>query len=178
MSKGFSADSFMKNGLPLGGARANLFKITFAVPGGDIDVNGSATIEELKFRAKGTTVPSSTIEAVEVPYGGRNYRFAGSRTYEDWTCTITIDADQKEKDFFEKWNHGINNREDGTGAATGYWADIQIEMLDSSGDTKRTYILHDAWPHTVGELTLDWAETGTILETEITWAYSYWDVKA
>tara|TARA_B100000686_G_C16693989_1_gene919391 strand:- start:802 stop:1356 length:555 start_codon:yes stop_codon:yes gene_type:complete len=172
---GFSATDFMSRGLPKGGARANLFKVSIPSPSG---ISGDIATD-LVYRAKATSVPSSTVEAVEVPYGGRTYRFAGTRTYEDWTCTITLDEDQKEKAFFEDWNNLINDRVTGQSVnPEDYVKDIEIQMLGKDGSVQRTYTLIDAWPHTVGELTLDWSETGTILEVETTWAYSHWTVKA
>ena len=29
--------------------------------------------------------------------------------------------------------------------------------------------------HTIGEITLDWAENGTIQEFAVTWAFSWWE---
>lgn len=185
--RGFEINSFAK-ALPQGGARANLFSVT--IPTNVIPVVGHAkTTESIELVAKATTIPPSTIEPVEVPFYGRTFRLPGGRTFDDWETTITNDEDFLVRDFFEKWSNAINghstnvssvsqstaNQRGDGGLRGGYTTDAIVTQYGKNGDKIREYKMIDAWPHTIGEITLDWAENGTIQEFAVTWAFSWWE---
>jgi len=180
----FNINGF-RDALPHGGARANLFEVEIATPIIDIGNHASADIiNKVKLNAKATTIPPSTIEPVEVPFLGRNFRLPGGRTFDDWSTMITNDEDFKVRDFFEQWSDRINshatNQTDSISTLAlqdgqGYAVDAKVRQFGKKGDVVREYLMVDAWPHTIGEISLDWAENGTIEEFEVTWAFSWWE---
>ena len=188
IGSGFNINSFAQ-ALPHGGARANLFQVQISTPSGlgvsskHDDVPGKFTLV-----AKSTTIPPSTIEPVEVPFFGRNFRLPGGRTFDDWSTMITNDEDFKVRDFFEQWSDGINGHStnkaqnnlstiaQGGGVLGGtYTTDARVTQYGKDGNAVREYKMIDAWPHTIGEISLDWAENGTVEEFEVTWAFSWWE---
>lgn len=176
----FSATEFA-SALPYGGARANLFKII--VPTSNIlDVTGhQGTFEKITLNAKATTIPPSTIEPVEVPFGGRTFRLPGGRTFDDWGITVTNDEDFIVRDFFEQWNNAINGHESNLSSISSlasYVQDCEVHQYSKAGSLIRKYVMKQAWPHTIGETSLDWAENGTIQEFEVTFAFSWWDTSS
>ena len=109
----FSAQEFA-SALPHGGARSNLFKVL--IPTSQIlDVKHDATSLRrfISLNAKTTTIPPSTIEPVEVPFGGRTFRLPGGRTFDDWGITVTNDEDYVVRDFFEQWCNSISSHSHG-----------------------------------------------------------------
>ena len=183
--RGFEINSFAK-ALPHGGARANLFSVKIpSLVAGVFYYN--KTSESIELVAKATTIPPSTIEPVEVPFYGRTFRLPGGRTFDDWETTITNDEDFLVRDFFEQWSNSINGHATNKSftnlgtfnqngdAAGGYTTDAIVTQYSKDGNPIREYKMIDAWPHTIGEITLDWAENGTIQEFAVTWAFSWWE---
>jgi hypothetical protein len=60
------------------GARPNLFEV-------DITRIG----QNFSFLCKAAQLPGSTIGLLEIPYFGRQVKFAGNRTFAEWTVTAT-----------------------------------------------------------------------------------------
>ena len=73
------------------GARPNLFQVSLTFP--TIASNGSAASQKTTFMAKAAQLPGSTIGQVPVYYFGREMKFAGNRTFTDWTLQIINDED-------------------------------------------------------------------------------------
>ena len=73
------------------GARPNLFQVTLNFP--TIAENGVAAGQKATFMAKSAQLPGSTIGTVPVYYFGRELKFAGNRTFTDWTLQIINDED-------------------------------------------------------------------------------------
>ena len=82
----FNINEF-KSQLVGGGARPTLFQVQIlnpVLPNADFKV---------PFMVKTAQLPGSTLGTIEVPYFGRNVRYAGDRTFEDWTVTVINDED-------------------------------------------------------------------------------------
>ena len=72
------------------GARPNLFEVsmpfpTFALPG--------TAQSKMTFMCKTAQLPGSTVNTVPVQYFGRELKFAGNRTFQDWTISVINDED-------------------------------------------------------------------------------------
>ena len=72
------------------GARPNLFEVSMPFPG--FSQPGDAQ-KKLTFMCKTAQLPGSTVGVVPVQYFGRELKFAGNRTFTDWTVTIINDED-------------------------------------------------------------------------------------
>ena len=95
------------------GARPNLFEV-FLPTGGLAVAGGQAATNKFRFMCKSAQIPGSTLGVVTVPYFGREVKFAGNRTFADWTVTIINDEDFIVRKFFERWMNSINTHADNT----------------------------------------------------------------
>lgn len=165
----FNLNTF-KASLAYGGARNNLFdvKITNPVePVADLDY-------PLKVRT--AQIPTETIEQVEVPYFGRTLKFAGRRTYEDWTVTVINDEDFIIRNALETWLNAINTREGNLRligpTANLYKSNAEVTQYGQDGRILRVYKLIGVFPTTIGEIGLDW-EGEEVEVFDVTFAYDY-----
>ncbi len=149
-----------------GGARPNLYQIRIPDLG--------ATVE---FLAKASTMPTSTIDPIEVPFMGRILKLAGNRTFADWTVTVINDVDFDIRRKVEAWMGDINSHETNQGFVdpSGYMRDATVRQLDQSGAVLYTYEFRDIWPMENGEITLGMEENNSLEEFTITFAIgTYW----
>ena len=152
----FDVNSF-KGELKLGGARPNLFQAELISPVGGLD--------NFRFMCKAAQLPGSTIPSIDVPYFGRQIKYAGNRTFEPWTVTIINDTDFSVRDAMERWMNGINAHAANTGLSNpvDYEADLSVDQLDRNGDVLKTYNFRGCFPTNVSEIALSY-ETNDVVE--------------
>ena len=92
----------MRAGLALGGARPTLFRVELTNP-----VNNVAD-SIAPFLIRATSLPASTINAIEIPYFGRKIKIAGDRTFDTWAVTVMNDEDFRIRHTMEQWHNQIN----------------------------------------------------------------------
>jgi hypothetical protein len=163
----------LKAQMPSGGARANLFRVTFAEPG----VGGTGMdVNQLSFLCKAAALPAGVIGQIDVPFRGRQLKVAGDRTFENWTATIINENDFKARNTFERWMSSINEHVEGTGNGDQalYYANVTVEQLDRSNNTVKTYQLKDAFPVNLSAVDLSYDTTDAIEEFTVEFAYQYW----
>ena len=72
----------LRSQLTFGGAKSSLFQVQITNP-----INGIADIK-IPFMVKASSVPSSTLSTIEVPYFGRKIKLAGNRSFAEWSVTV------------------------------------------------------------------------------------------
>lgn len=185
---GFNITNF-KNQLPGGGARPSLFEVTLSFPalstGDDIRsaFNGLATqvgaSQKITFMAKATAIPTSTVAPIEVPYFGRKVKFAGNRTFPEWTITVINDEDFLIRTAFESWLAGINQHEENKrtyseAISGGYQCTGTVTQYDKQGNPLKIYEFVNVFPSEVSPIELSWASENEIEEFTVTLQYDYW----
>jgi len=168
-----------KNAMTYDGARPNLFKVVF---GSSTSSSFFKPGNDFEMFCRATSIPGATIGTVVVPYFGREVKFAGNRTFADWTVTVINDEDYAVRSVMEKWMNGINlhtnNRRTAFGSvgAKGYYATATVHQLSKSraGNTTRSYSFQNLFPIDLSEITLDWGDNDSIQEFTITFAYDFW----
>lgn len=144
-------DAF-KTKLKGGGARSNLFEVSFGaeqggLPGTTATSTGATnsifsqlgvTFDEgdlMLIKAAG--MPASNITEIPVAFRGRTLKVAGDRTFDVWTITIINDTDFKWRSFFERWVNYIVKTSDGSGTInpSEYMADMNVVQLSRGGTT-------------------------------------------
>ena len=171
-----------KEAMTYDGARPNLFKVTFT-DSTDTTVfkpsSMSSPAPDMFCRA--SSIPGATLGAVVVPYFGREVKFAGNRTYADWTVTVINDETFEVRSMMEKWMNQINltenNTRSGALAAVGnYYATATVHQLSKqkAEETVRSYTFNNMFPIDISEITLDWGDNDSIEEFTCTFAYDYW----
>jgi hypothetical protein len=159
------------------GARPNLFQVTLTLP--TFANNSSAAGQKLQFMAKAAQLPGSTIGQVPLYYFGREVKFAGNRTFADWTLQIVNDEDFVIRNSLESWMNAINSHAGNlrSGAAVNqnaYTVDASVTQYGKQGTAINTYKFVGMFPVDVAPIDLDWSSNDTIEEFGVTFAYQYW----
>jgi hypothetical protein len=159
------------------GARPNLFQVTLTLP--TFVNNSTAAGQKLQFMAKTAQLPGSTIGQVPLYYFGRELKFAGNRTFADWTLQIINDEDFLIRNSMESWMNAINTHAGNlrTSQATNnltYQVDASVTQYGKKGDLLNTYKFVGMFPVDIAPIDLDWSSNDTIEEYGVTFAYQYW----
>lgn len=160
------------------GARPNLFEVSLTFP--TIAQNSTAASQKATFMAKTAQLPGSTIGTVPVFYFGRELKFAGNRTFTDWTVNIINDEDFTIRRSLESWMNAINShagnlRNGAASSPTGYTVDAAVTQYGKTGNTLKSYKFVGMYPLDVSPIDLDWSSNDTIEEYAVTFAYQWWE---
>jgi hypothetical protein len=160
------------------GARPNLFQVSLTFP--TIAANGTAAAQKATFMARAAQLPGSTVGQVPVFYFGREMKFAGNRTFTDWTLQIINDEDFVIRNSLESWMNQINSHASnvrGTGAVTpsSYSVDAVVTQYGKAGNVLKSYNFVGMFPVDISPIDLDWSSNDTIEEYSATFAFQYWE---
>jgi hypothetical protein len=160
------------------GARPNLFQVTLAFP--TVAQNGTAASQKTTFMAKSAQLPGSTVGTVPLYYFGRELKFAGNRTFTDWTLQIINDEDFTVRNALESWMNAINShtgnvRNSAAGSPSGYTVDATVNQYGKTGNIIKTYKFVGLFPLDLAPIDLDWGSNDTIEEYSATFAYQWWE---
>ena len=159
------------------GARPNLFQVSLTFPA--IASNGVLAGQKTTFLAKAAQLPGTSVGTVPVYYFGRELKFAGNRTFPDWTLQIINDEDFVIRNSLESWLNSINShqgnvRSAGAASPTGYTVDASVAQYSKIGSILKSYDFVGLFPIDVAPIDLDWGSNDTIEEYSVTFAYQYW----
>ena len=160
------------------GARPNLFQVSLNFPA--VAQNGVLSGQKATFMAKTAQLPGSTVGTVPVYYFGRELKFAGNRSFTDWTLQIINDEDFTIRNSIESWMNAINShssnvRNQAAKNPTGYSVDAEVTQYGKTGDVLKTYKFVGMFPLDVSPIDLDWGSNDTIEEYSVTFAYQWWE---
>lgn len=157
-----------------GGARPNQFRVDLTFP--SFVSIGAAVGLNAQFLCKASSLPASTVENMQILYRGRQVNFAGERAFAPWSVTIYNDTTFSIRNAMEKWSDGIMNNAQTNGRTNprDYQVDLQVTQLDRNGAAVKTYKFHDAYPTTIGAITLDYDSNNQIEVFEVEFNYNYW----
>jgi hypothetical protein len=160
------------------GARPNLFSVSLIFP--TIAANGVAAGQKATFMVKGAQLPGSTVASVPVFYFGRELKFAGNRSFADWTPTIINDEDFLIRNSLESWMNAINShagnlRNSGAKSPAGYTVDATVTQYGKTGDALKTYKFVGMFPTDIAPIDLNWQDNDSIEEYAVTFAYQWWE---
>jgi hypothetical protein len=160
------------------GARPNLFQVTLTFP--TFVANGSAAGQKTTFMAKTAQLPGSTVNSFPVYYFGRELKFAGNRSFADWSLQIIYDEDFVVRNAMESWLNSINSHTTNVrnGAAvspSSYSVDAEVTQYGKAGDALKTYKFVGMFPVDLAPIDLDWGSNDSIEEYGVTFAYQWWE---
>jgi hypothetical protein len=160
------------------GARPNLFSVSLVFP--TIATNGQAAGQKTTFMAKAAQLPGSTVGTVPVYYFGREMKFAGNRTFTDWTLQIINDEDFTIRNALESWMNSINSHAGNVrnGSAvnpSSYSVDAIVTQYGKTGNVLKEYKFVGMFPVDVAPIDLDWSSNDVIEEYSTTFAFQYWE---
>lgn len=164
----------MKAQLAFGGARSSLFQVTITNP-----VSTLADVK-LPFLCRAATLPESQLGTAQVPYFGRKINLAGNRTFSPWRVTIINDEDFLIRNAMEQWTNAINSLQGNLntlgGSPTLYKSQGIVVHYAKTGLPLRTYQFEGIFPVSVSEIDLDWNNTDSIEEFQVTFEYDNYQV--
>ena len=194
-----------KTKLKGGGARSNLFEVSFgsetgglptgsATPTGatntvfsNLGVNFDSSDDLMLIKAAG--MPASNISEIPVPFRGRTLKIAGDRTFDVWTVTVINDTDFKWRSFFERWVNFITKASDGSGTInpSEYMADMNVVQLSRGPGVApnsrnaneiqvlRKYVVKGVFPTAVSAIDLSYNNENEIEEFTVDLQVQYWE---
>jgi hypothetical protein len=160
------------------GARPNLFQVTLTFP--TIADNAVVAGQKATFMAKSAQLPGSTVGTVPVYYFGRELKFAGNRTFTDWTLQIINDEDFTIRNSIESWMNAINSHSSNVRNAnaktpSSYTVDATVTQYGKTGDSLKSYKFVGMFPLDLAPIDLDWGSNDSIEEYAVTFAYQWWE---
>ena len=159
------------------GARPNLFQVILTLP--TYANNSTAAGQKLQFMAKAAQLPGSTIGQVPLYYFGRELKFAGNRSFADWTLQIINDEDFLIRNSMESWMNAINSHAGNVRSAnavspSSYSVDATVNQYGKTGAIINSYKFVGMFPLDVAPIDLDWSSNDTIEEYSVTFAFQHW----
>ena len=191
-----------KTKLAGGGARSNLFEVSFGTEANGTPSSGAGTgiFSQLNVQfdqddlmlIKSAGLPASTITEIPVPFRGRTLKIAGDRTFDVWTITVINDTDFKWRSFFERWMNYIIKVSDGSGTInpSEYMADMNVTQLSrgpvgalntpgnqngSTIEVLRKYVVRGVFPTAVSSIDLSYNNENEIEEFTVDLQVQYWE---
>jgi hypothetical protein len=115
---------------------------------------------------------------IPIQYRGRILKYAGDRSFADWTLTIINDEDFLVRNAFERWSNLINGLVENVAAGDTrtYQTDASVTQLAKDGTALRRYRLRDMWPTTVAAIALSYDSADEIETFDVTMAYQEFEV--
>jgi hypothetical protein len=147
--------------------RANRFKVQIS------RLDGS----KMQFHCKSASLPGSVIEAIAVPYMGRQIKIAGDRTFEDWSITVMLDKTYKLRQDLYDWHEQINATigNNGPGSVSAYKSDATVQALNIDGSVAGSYKFVGMFPTNVGAVEFSADSNNAISECAVTLAYDWYE---
>ena len=153
-----------------GGVRPNLFNCSITPPAGVVLSN------DFSFHCKGTSMPASSVPAIDVNYLGRQLKVPGDRTYADWTVTVYNDVDMSIRHAFEVWMHQIQNHGENVQKLGDPYGKGTVTQMSRRGDPISSYFI-EVLPTEISAIDLAWDSNDAVEEYTVNFAVNYWITK-
>jgi hypothetical protein len=162
-------------GFTFGGARASLFEVNIINP---VTSLGDRQVPIL---CRGAELPSVEQNPLTIKYFGRDVKFAGNKTFPDWTVQFYNDEDFLLRNSLELWSNEINSfqgnvRRSGANSLS-YKSDAVVTQFNKGGFPIKTYKLIGIFPVSIGPIALAW-DNEAIEEYSVTFSIDYWEPDA
>jgi hypothetical protein len=162
------------------GARPNLFEVQMNVPGYASAGGASNISRKISFLCNSAQLPGSTIGVAPAFYFGREVKFAGNRTYPEWTINVFNDEDFLIRNSMERWIDGINDPVANIRSSSaktvdnGYGVDAQVIQYSKKGNAIKKYKFIGMFPIDVSPIEVNWSANDQIEEFSVTFSFQYW----
>lgn len=164
----FSINEF-KSQLVYGGARSALFKVFITNP-----ISGVADFK-VPFMVEASSLPSSRVGVIPVPYFGRLVKFGGDREFDPWRVVVINDEDFAIRNAMEAWSNAINTHSSNFRANPAeYKSQAQVIQYAKDGTVLREYTFEGLFPVDVSEVPLNWGDQNQIERFQVTFDYDLW----
>ena len=170
-----------------GGARPNLFEVTFPQNNVFTFEGGSDSQLDSTVLVKAAQLPASNVASIDVPFRGRIMKVAGDRTFDTWTVTVINDVDFNLRTTFQNWMQKIAQYADASGEAnpTDYKSTAVVKQLgrlaSDTGTTAKAglervyeYTFFGIFPTNISAIDLSYDTADTIEEFTVEFQVDYW----
>lgn len=171
-------DTFKKY-LKMDYLRSNTYIINFEPPSfaRTIPVT-SDTMQKLYRSAVNVPIPGSAWSTFDHTMHQLNWKLPYLREYEPITITFMNDSESTHRRFFENWHAGILNEQTGNFRYLDeYSTNLQIIEFNRQGNTAHEFELHQAFPVSIGEMSLGYANNDEVETFTVTFAYTKYTMK-
>lgn len=122
-----------------------------------------------------TALPSKSIQALEDKEYGPVYKMPYEVSYGDLPMTFYVGTDMKEKYFFDAWqNMIINPNTHDMNYYREYVSSVRIFQLDQNEERTYSVELKNAWPISIGDMSLAQTDANTFHRIPVTFTYQKW----
>jgi len=141
-------------------------------------IGGGADTETLLLRAQSTNLPQKGLGSITVPYKQTaGVVYPGKVDFADhsWEVTFVEGEDKAVFEAFYKWCEKIVSARDGIGGSVpDIKVDVQLNLLNTKGETFLGIKLIGCWVKTIGRTDLGY-ERDEPLKFTVTFAFDWWE---
>ena len=175
----FSVDE-IRSALKNGGARPTLFEVSMGT---------KSFTSDHQYMVRSGQLPGTNLNVIPVNWRGRPLKLAGVKTFDPWTMTMMNDEGSFRK-YIVEYIKNMSGDEVGSRSAEqgGYkygtsgsvsdkndYINLEVKQLHKDGTSdSNVYTLKNAFPISLGDITLDWGAEG-FQEYTVTWRYDYFE---
>jgi len=150
------------------GALPNYFKILNVQP---LD----SSPERLMFMCCAAELPGKSFNATDARTYGATFQMPFVDVYAPLTFTFIVGTDMFERNFFDAWSYTIQDPETSDfNYVSEYATTVSISQLDEFDNINYTAILYQAWPITIGQMTLEYGQFNSYHKLPVTFTYRKW----
>lgn len=150
-------------------ARAYLFNVYF--DSAPVPIQGGEN--QVAYLVRSSSLPESTIDPIEVPWQGQTYKIGSTHTFSEWECTFNVDMAANVRRQMEAWMHQIHEPSSNLqGIPDAYFGSVRLELLSVAAVPVMQYVLHQAWPSSIGALELA-QDSKDVAQFSVTFNYNW-----
>lgn len=158
------------------GAKSSLFYFQPQWPGA-LGALADVNQQDAIYMVKTAQIPSTALEEVVLNWQGFDWKIPSKHTYTDVVVTFNVDLKAKIRMTFENWSNLCHDpKTNFFNTHDVYMADQRLQMIGYDGQVILEFVLHDAWPKEVSQITMDYAST-EIATFDVTFTYSYHELQ-
>ena len=140
------------------------------------DISNNKTIRETSLACESISFPGRNIDTTtDTNIYGPTREIASGFSYAEVNATFRCSSDMKEKLYFETWQkQSFNTQTWSMQYYEDYIGAVQIFQLDENNNRKYGVELVEAFPKTIGAMTLDYSNGNEINKLPVTFSYRWW----
>lgn len=198
----FNVQNFSDNLAARGTLQTNKFEVRMTAPNvfftNDIVVPAGRrsgfleTSRNLRFRAESVNLPGVLIDAYETRrHGvGPQQKFGTNVRFSEFSVTFIEEGSSNIYEFFYYWINSIfdtGGYMSTTTVATPiptyltsykseYITDVEVRVYDNQGNQKNSVTFIEAFPLSLGDVSLSWSDNNRLFRTSVTFGYTQWSI--
>ena len=140
------------------------------------DISNNKKIREISLACENISFPGRNIDTTtDTNIYGPTREIASGFSYAEVSATFRCSSDMKEKLYFETWQkQSFNTQTWSMQYYEDYIGAVQIFQLDENNNRKYGVELVEAFPKTIGAMTLDYSNGNEINKLPVTFSYRWW----